>query len=281
MKINGFSKSMVCNTLACLSGALGYAILPLKYIKHNPCDHVKVGKVPLDKKAKEHTEYICSKSEFEVILNRFGVKSNFYLSLVVPYHLGTRLGETYGINLLEDVNFDTSEISINHQLTQEKNNWFYRPPKYESYRTIKMGKTIQQILKKETISRKENMIKYGNYYLKTYILPDNSIAQFRADIKMPYKEIMPLCVKENGELLTTHSFKYCARVIHHELNNELFHAHCLRHTHGTILAENGAFPNDVRDRLGHKDVQITLNKYVFNTDKMKNDTVTIFEQSIM
>lgn len=281
MKIKGYSKSMVDNTLACLSGSLNYAIQPLKYIKHNPCDHVKIGKIPVNVKAKEHTEYICNRSDFTSITNRFNESSNFYLALMVPYHIGTRLGETYAFDLLSDVNFEKSEISINQQLCKEKKNWYFRPPKYDSYRTIKMGKTIQQILRREIIKREENMLKYGQYYLKSYVLPDNSIAQFRADIDMPYKEIMPLCVKENGELLTTHSFKYCAKVIHHELNNPLFHSHCLRHTHGTILAENGAYPKDVMERLGHKDIQTTLNKYVFNTEKMKSNTIEIFEQALL
>ena len=40
MKGRGFSKNMVKSTFACLSGALNYAILPLKYIKHNLCNFV-------------------------------------------------------------------------------------------------------------------------------------------------------------------------------------------------------------------------------------------------
>ena len=280
MKIKGFSKSMVKNTLSCLSGALNYAILPLKYIEHNPCDHVKIGKIPVNVKAKEHTEYICSSEDFAAIINRFPPDSSFYIILMLEYHLGTRLGESYGFDLLTDVNMEKSEITISHQLSKENKTWFFRPPKYESYRTIKMGKTIRHIIKDEIKRRKENMIKYGRYYLKTYLMEDNSIIQLRADIRVPYKEIMPSSVRENGELLTPESFKYCAKVIHYELNNPLFHSHCLRHTHGTILAENGAFPKDVMERLGHKDIQTTLNKYVFNTEKMRNDSITVFEEAI-
>ena len=36
MKRQGYSRSMVKNTLSCLSGALGYAVYPCKYIKYNP-----------------------------------------------------------------------------------------------------------------------------------------------------------------------------------------------------------------------------------------------------
>lgn len=53
MKSKGFAKSMVKNTLTCLSGAMNYAILPLQYINSNPCIPVKVGKMPVNQTAKE------------------------------------------------------------------------------------------------------------------------------------------------------------------------------------------------------------------------------------
>lgn len=279
-KIGGMSKSMIKNTLACLSGALRYAVIPCKYVKDNPCIYVKSPSVPVDRTRLNHTEYVCRGKEFDDILARFPEGSNFYLPIIVGYCLGTRIGETYGINLLEDIDFKTGYINIQHQLAKENKVWFYRPPKYESYREIKLGSTIKSLLKKEITRRKRLMMHYGEYFIKTYLMPDNSIVQFRADITVPYKEIMPLSVKENGELLTPESFKYCARVVHHELNNPLFHSHCLRHTHGTILAENGAFPKTVMERLGHKDIKVTMEKYIFNTEKMQDDAVNIFERNV-
>ena len=75
-------------------------------------------------KAKEKTEYICPKEEFKHILNRFPENSNFYLSLVVPYNLGTRLSETFGIDLNSDIDFDNHTISIRQQLTKENGKLF-------------------------------------------------------------------------------------------------------------------------------------------------------------
>ena len=158
--------------------------------------------------------------------------------------------------------------------------WYLKPPKYDSYRTIKMGKTLECELKSAIHQRKMNLLKYGGTYLKTYVLPDNSITQIRADINVMHKEIMPLCVKDNGELVTPESFKYCARVIHYELGNVLFHSHCLRHTHGTILAEGGVNPKTVMERLGHKDIKTTLQTYTFNTELMQQTAVDVFEKAI-
>ena len=64
-----------------------------------------------------------------------------------------------------------------------------------------------------------------------------------------------------------------------KVGNPLFHSHCLRHTHGTILAENGVNPKTVMERLGHKDIQTTLQTYTFNTDKMMSNAVDIFESA--
>ena len=124
------------------------------------------------------------------------------------------------------------------------------------------------------------MLRYGEYFTKTYVIPDGFIVQAPADIPIASKEIMPLSAKENGDVFTPWSFKYCAKVIHEELGNPLFHSHCLRHTHGTILAENGAQPKTVMERLGHRDIQTTFKHYVFNTEKMQEDAVRIFTQAI-
>lgn len=280
MKQKGLSKSMIKNTLTCLQGALNYAILPLKYIQSNPCIPVKVGKMPVDIDAKAKTEYVCPKEEFERILNRFPSDNYFHISLLVPYHAGTRIGETFAIDLNEDVDFKKHELRIKGQLRKREKTWYIKPPKYDSYRTIKIGNTLEQALKYTIRQQKINRLKYGQLYMKTYLLPDQSITQIRADVNVPYKEIIPLCVKDTGELVTPDSFKYCARVIHYELGNVLFHSHCLRHTHGTILAENGVNPKTVMERLGHKDIKTTLQTYTFNTDVMQQTAVDVFEKAI-
>ena len=280
-KNSGMSKSMLKNLLACFSGALNYAVVPCKYIKSNPCNYVKIGKTSEAQYQKEHREYVISREDFDKIISRFGPETNVYIPLMIPYHLGTRLGETYGFDLLEDVNFEKNEITIRHQLSCENKLWYYRPPKYNSVRTIKMDSIISNILRQEITSRKKNMLRFGEYFARSYMKPDGEIIQMRGNVTMPFKEIMPISVREGGDLLTPNSFKYCAKVIHNELNNSLFHAHCLRHTHGTILAENGASPKVIMERLGHKDIRVTFNTYIFNTEKMQQDAVDVFEKAIM
>lgn len=69
----------------------------------------------------------------------------------------------------------------------------------------------------------------------------------------------------------------CSRVIHHELHIA-FDYHSLQHTHATMLIEAGANVKNVQMRLGHSNIQTTLQTYVHDTEKMYEQSVALFEQ---
>lgn len=86
-----------------------------------------------------------------------------------------------------------------------------------------------------------------------------------------------VCVAENGQYTSTDSFKFCSRVIHHELHLA-FDYHSLRHTHATMLIEAGANVKNVQARLGHTNITTTLQTYVHDTDTMGQQSVELFEK---
>ena len=53
--------------------------------------------------------------------------------------------------------------------------------------------------------------------------------------------------------------------------------HDLRHTHATMLAELGASPKYVQHRLGHKNIQVTMNIYQHLTDKMSEEGARLLD----
>ena len=42
------------------------------------------------------------------------------------------------------------------------------------------------------------MLEYGQYFTRTYITDKQQLIQLPSHVKVPYREVMPLCVKENG-----------------------------------------------------------------------------------
>ena len=53
--------------------------------------------------------------------------------------------------------------------------------------------------------------------------------------------------------------------------------HSLRHTHATMLAEKGASPKYVQYRLGHKNIQVTMQIYQHLTDKMSEEGARLLD----
>ena len=96
-------------------------------------------------------------------------------------------------------------------------------------------------------------------------------------VETPLQRVRLICIDENGQYTSTDSFKYCSRIIHHEMHLA-FDYHSLRHTHATLLIESGANVKDVQSRLGHTNIETTLQTYVHDTKAMAEQSVDIFER---
>lgn len=273
----GLSAQSIANFRGVLSGALKYAIYPCEYLKTNPCSLTRPPKVPVDPRGKMRIEHICIGQEWEDIKDHFS-GTYYYLPLMICYFTGLRIGECFGLDLARDVDFSRHTITVARQLQQDLDHkWYYKNPKYDSFRTIKIGNTLESLIKSEITAMKMNRLRYGEYYTKTYVDQNNYLHWLPADQTPPaeYMEVWPL-VKENGEMLNNNSMKYCVRIIK-RMGYEDFHAHCLRHTHGTILAENGASPKAIMERLGHKNIKTTMERYITNTELLQDQAVDLFE----
>jgi integrase len=58
--------------------------------------------------------------------------------------------------------------------------------------------------------------------------------------------------------------------------SESFRIHDLRHTRATLLLELGEHPKVVQERLGHKDISVTMDMYMHVTMTLQKQTADQF-----
>ena len=150
---------------------------------------------------------------------------------------------------------------------------------------IKIGDHLIDILRQEKQRQESNEQLYREYYT-TYVAVNeidekgNEITRI-VPVQKCIETIQPhinfVCVEENGIFSTTDTFKYATRVIQGLIETP-FDFHSLRHSHATLLIENGVSPKAVQQRLGHRSIVTTLQTYVKATEHMQQEAADAFEE---
>lgn len=299
LKMNGLSKSHMVGILTVFQSALDYAVEPLHYISFNPMKQVKFPKI--ERKPRERI--ILTLEEWNRIIERFPQWSRYHIPLMIGFYTGLRISEAFGLTW-DDIDLENKTITVNKQVVKRnfgadvrkvvekkgkkelKSSWYFQSLKTtSSERTIKIGDTLCNALRKEKTTQLANELKYGEFYtihVTKKEVDEKGNDMFRiVPVQKCLESQLPrakmVSVAENGEYTSTDSFKYAARVIHRELLLA-FDYHSLRHTHATLLIESGANVKNVQARLGHSNITTTLQTYVHDTEKMADQSVDIFEK---
>ena len=251
---SGMSHNELLTFKAFFSGTFKYA-RKRDFIKANPAEDIDIPAVRSDTViSRSRPNSYIPENKMQLILAAFKDNNDIYLPLLLGYKCGLRRGETFGL-FWEDIDFEHKTLSVNQQLqvTKAAHKYYVTNPKYNSFRTIE--KKLQQEQDKE---------KYGKYYTCWFVDKDAYI-----NSSGDGKEVHPINVKENGSWIFPASLYIPSKKIKQELGVPEFTYHSLRHTHCTMLLENGAPPMYVKNRLGHKNIQVTLQVYQHYTEKMQ------------
>ena len=282
--IHGIKKSNLKRISSVLNLSLKYAVHPCKFIKENPMQYISRPKY--EKKQEDFVKTITIQ-EFNKIMERFPDTTDYYLPLLIGFHSGCRIGEVLSLTW-DDVDFINKTISINKSLifNDENKQWYLGPTKtFTSNRIIKIGDTLLNALKIFKTKQMENKLKYGPFYKIIYSQDEmvktkemKRLIVLPANVPAPNLQIHSfVCSRVDGNLLTTNGMKYVSKVVNYELNID-FKYHSLRHTHATMLIQNGANIKDVQTRLGHASIETTLDIYTHSTEDSSKNTVDLFEK---
>ena len=264
-----YSKSHIAHLMSCLNLAFTYAILPCGYIKNNPMLYVKIPR----KDQEETPKKIVSFQEIETILNYFSLKGLEEIKLVweVGYYTGLRRSEVIALSW-DDIDFKNNYINVTHtQSVGLKSKDILNSPKtVSSKRSILVVDSLMKKLKKWKKKQKENKLYYGEFYINNYVDEKGIINHENGNT---YDFVFR---KENGRALVSSDIGRSMKMIKKDLNLPI-KFHDLRHTHATILIENGAPLKAIQARLGHSKLDTTFNIYLHSTPAMEKEIIDILE----
>lgn len=300
----GFSKNTISSIRGILSKAFDYAV-DNHYIITTPATKLITPKNLQPKQVTRQKSHVyIPEDKIKEIFERFPEGTSAYIPLMLGYHCGLRLGEIYAITW-DDVDFENNTLSVNRQVqwyqgerskediknhngTKESNGgfWYFAEPKYKSYRVIDVDKVLLNALEKEKQKQERAKIYYDEYYVKYYCdnklsfsgkIPNYTVSSInKIKNEITKNEINFVCRREDGSFISPRTMQHVSSIIHKQLNYPEYDTHSLRHTHATMLMENGLDMVYIQHRLGHKDISMTMNIYTNHiTDKIKNNNISI------
>lgn len=235
--------------------------LRLELIEKDPFALVVYPK-PLEKSTKmskvENNFY--SKDELKLFLDRAKKSSNpiLYPFFRLLAYSGVRSGEIAALNW-SDIDFNERTLSITKTVSRDsrKNLAFIAKPKTEkSTRTIFIDDETLQALKTWKTTQAKILLARG-----INALSDSQL-------------IFP--TQDNRIAATPVANKRLSTFYNQNPDLRRISVHGFRHTHATLLLEAGLNIKDVQERLGHKNVQITLDTYSHVTQQKKQKTAEKF-----
>ncbi|KGK87998.1 tyrosine-type recombinase/integrase [Clostridium sp. HMP27] len=255
-KKKGLSNSTVEAIYGVINTSLNRAVR-LQIINDNVCKFVER---PRRDKFKANTLTI---DEFNLLLS--DLNKNIYgdyifkLALMTTMELGLRRGELGGLEW-ENIDFENNLVNIKNNLIYTNNSVELGTPKTEeSERAIYISDELLEQLKKHKKVQALNKLHYGCLYEKNFF---NN------------KEFDFVFTWEGGKFIhpNYYTLKF-SRLIKRMGIEKKIRFHDLRHTNATLLLQQGIDFKVIQTRLGHSDINTTLNIYSHvTTDMQKSAT---------
>ena len=273
MQKDGLRASTMQFTKNVMGAAFKYAVHPRKYVTESPAQYLTLPKA----KVKPIVKDAITVETFNRIIEAFPRGTNLYLPAIIAFYTGLRKSEVLGLTW-DCVDLEKKTITVQKQLCKGESGWYLGELKTQSsYRTIKIGNQLAKRLERQKSRTLRNRVRLGELYTVYYMANNGELKEGYSGEKLAPVIAYPVCVKDNGAIITSNNIEYCMRKVHKELELPNVSFHTFRHTHATLLIEQGANIKSVSRRLGHSDVATTLEVYAHVTERMESETVEAFE----
>ena len=199
-------------------------------------DKIKMPKID----SLNHDKLYLEKEELQDILKFFEDDTVLHNLIILLVNIGLRIGETLALTY-NDLQGDT--LTINKTLTRKRSTT--SPKTEESDRKIAVNQDVINVIKSQkALNSLKKVIDINGF----------------------------LFVNRNGKPI--HHTGISVKLKRYKKIN--LHPHIFRHTHASLLIEQGVSVDAVSRRLGHKDTTITQQIYIHMTEKLKQKEDDIF-----
>lgn len=195
--------------------------------------------------AEQFKKFIAAAASHKDSLNDFG----YYTFFMIAFYTGMRKGE---INALKWSDIDGNIIRITRSVNQKQTGkgYVFTPPKNpSSVRNIQMPKNLKEVLAQQKERQQENSANWNEDFFVCGGIT---------------------CLSDTA--ISNKNIQYAK-----EAGLEHIRIHDFRHTHATLLINEGISIQEIARRLGHADVTVTWKVYTHLYPREEERAVKILE----
>ena len=227
----GLSPKNIRDTYNNVNAAMKKAV-KLRIISRNPCEAVELPKL------KKYRAKVYNAETIRDLLN-VANGTDMYLPVFLLVMVGLRRGELLALRW-KDIDFKKNILKVRKNMVNGEKCSVIKSPKTEAgIRDISLGKDVMDVLRLAKCKYDEDKEDYGYGFQDLgFVIRQKDGSPYKPDSMTQKWERF---IKANGL--------------------PKIRLHDLRHSNATALIQAGVNPRVVQQRLGHSDVNITLNTY--------------------
>ena len=243
-----------------MKGFFTWAVKTKHYLPETPVHDLSLPEVP-----QKSAIQILSPSEIVDLLSALEGTA-IWLPTFLGIHTGMRVGEVLGLSW-DDVDLVDGTLSVRHTFCPSRDGYFrLGPPKTKSsWRTISLSAEVVKVLR-EWKEPEE-------YLYTTRVEVDGK--QVFASAPVDFRQV---CAGKDGQILTDELWRTAFQATLRREGLRRIKLHDLRHTHASLLLLDGESMLAVSRRLGHANIQTTINLYGHLLPNTDSDVASRFSR---